>query len=179
WEAADAEHQPVLALHTAGPPKSQPVRRPASVAIYEAARWPAATIDLELKSLEPVDLVGADACVILGYRDETHYTYIHLSNDADGRVHNVIMKVEGDTRRMIQTPVRPEPRLGEGWQSVRITYDATGAIAVYMNDLETPLMTAHDPDVPAGHVGVGSFNDRAAFAALRVDGQRLVDGPAN
>lgn len=177
WEPVGDDGRAVLTLHTPGPPKHEPVRRPASLAIYEQASWASCNIDLEVKSLEPADLKGADACIILGYRDDTHYTYVHLSNDADGRTHNVIMKVAGDARRMIHTPARPEPRLGEGWHRVRITYDATGNLAVYMNDPHTPLMTAHDPDIASGKIGLGSFNDRAAFASMQITGQTAAPRP--
>lgn len=176
WDRSTGQpEQPVLTLHEVGPPKTEPVRRPFTTAVYEGASWPSATIDLEVMSLETNDTVGRDVCVLLGYRDDTHYTYVHLSNDADGRVHNLIMKVDGDTRRMIQTPLRPEPRLHDGWQRVRVTYDDAGRIAVYMgDDLDNPLMTATDPDVAAGRVGLGTFNDRAAFRAVTVRGQPTV-----
>ncbi|MEM6552797.1 MAG: hypothetical protein AAF750_11815 [Planctomycetota bacterium] len=170
--AGDAARD-VLTLHRPGPPKTEPVRRLASIALYEPAVWSQATINLEIKSLEPATRKGADACIVLGYRDDTHYTYIHLSNDADGRTHNVIMQVQGDTRRTIQVPARPEPRLGTGWERVRVTFDDTGRIAVYVNDLDTPLMTGQQADPLPGRIGVGSFNDRAAFAGLRVEGRPM------
>ncbi|MEM9490200.1 MAG: hypothetical protein AAGC55_13725, partial [Myxococcota bacterium] len=107
--------------------------------------------------------------VILGYVDDTHYTYIHLSNDADGRAHNVIMQVDGDTRKTIHAPAKPEPRLlGQGWHDVKVTVGDAGEIAVYMGDMDKPLMTATNPAVVNGRVGIGSFNDRAAFAELTI-----------
>ncbi|MEM6393969.1 MAG: hypothetical protein AAF797_14460 [Planctomycetota bacterium] len=178
WSQADGDAtRNVLTLHRPGPPKTQPVRRIASIALYEPAVWSQATLDLEVRSLEPAARKGADVCIVLGYRDDTHYIYIHLSNDADGRTHNVIMQVDGDTRRVIHTPAHPEPRLGEGWQRVRVVFDDAGRIAVYMDDLEAPLMTAETGRPLTGRIGVGSFNDRAAFAGFTVTGERVDTQP--
>ncbi|MEM0914975.1 MAG: hypothetical protein AAGK09_10245 [Planctomycetota bacterium] len=171
WDQRPGDGATVLTLHEVGPAKLEPVRRPFTTAVYEGQRWSTATIDVEVKSLEPSARVGRDVCVLLGYEDDTHYTYVHVSNDADGRVHNVIMKVDGNERRMIQSPPRPEPRLRDGWQRVRVTFNEAGKIAVYMDDFDTPLMTATDADLPGGRVGIATFNDRAAFAAFAIDGE--------
>lgn len=152
-----------------GKPKTRPVRRLSTYAVLKAHTFSAATIQLRVKSLEPVKKKGRDVCIILGYVDDTHYTYVHLSNDADGRAHNIIMKVDGDTRRTIHEPKKPEPRLAaDGWQHVRVRFGGTGRIEVYHVDMDAPLMTATDPDIVDKPIGIGSFNDRAAFSSIDI-----------
>jgi len=163
-----------MAITKVGPTLNKPVRRPYTTAVLtpetmqQDGQW-ANTISLRLRSLEPEGKKGRDAVVVLGYVDDTHYTYVHVSNDADGRAHNIIMKVQGDQRRTIHQPAQPEPRLtGDGWHDVKVTYDRAGRIHVYMNDMAEPLMRAVDADVVDKPMGVGSFNDRAAFTAIKL-----------
>ena len=42
-----------------------------------------------------------------------------------------------------------------------------GAITVWVNEMEQPLMTAQDRTYPPGRIGFGAFDDRAAFAVLQ------------
>lgn len=181
WDFVESNiiHPAHMAITKVGPPRNKPVRRPYTTAVIrpEAMRPGDNTISLQVQSREPENKKGRDAVVILGYVDDTHYTYVHLSNDADGRAHNVIMKVDGDERRVIQAPAKPEPRLtGKGWHRVRVTFDTQGRIEVYMDDMNEPLMTATDPGVIDKPMGVGSFNDKAAFADVVLSASRDAAG---
>lgn len=169
FEPASATQPAALVLDEVGKPKTKPVRRPYSYAIVKDHAWQQATFDLKVRSLEPLKKRGRDICIILGYKDDTHFTYVHLSNDADGRAHNIIMKVEGDSRRTIHEPLKPEARLtAEAWQDVRVRIDQDGNIEVFHVDMNDPLMKARDPDIVGKPLGVGSFNDRAAFTAIHL-----------
>lgn len=146
------------------------VRRPGAYVLLKDHAFASVTLELEVRSLEADARRGRDVCLIFGHRDETHFHYAHLSDDADGKAHNVIMTVAGDKRFTIQQPARPEPRLTGDWTPMRLVVTAAGEVTVYMTDLETPLMTAKlDPATP-GRVGLGAFNDRAAFRNLRITG---------
>ena len=45
---------------------------------------------------------------------------------------------------------------------------AEGAIRVFFDDLETPVLEAFDARFAYGRVGLGSFDDRGRFADLRI-----------
>lgn len=172
FESAEDDQPARMSIVKVGKPRNKPVRRPYTYAVLKDRHWKAATFDVQVRSLEPTTTRGRDVCIILGYVDDQHYTYVHLSNDADGKAHNVIMKVAGDSRRTIQSPAKPEARLNEqGWQAVRVRFDQTGRIEVYHDNMGKPLMTVNDPDIVGKPVGIGSFNDRAAFTGMTLTGR--------
>lgn len=173
WQFSPArDEQPAhMVITQVGPPRHKPVRRPYTYAILKDRAWQAACLDLQVRSLEPPTTRGRDVCILLGYVDDTHYTYVHLSNHADGRAHNVIMKVAGNSRRTIHTPAKPDARLtGDRWHPLRVRFDPAGRITVYHGDMDNPLMTATDPDIVGRPIGLGTFNDRAAFTTITLTG---------
>lgn len=170
WEIRQDDGNPYAALIQPGELRPG-VRRPAEYALVSGRRWRDVTITVRARSLRPSTLVGRDVVVVFGHRDDTHFYYAHLSNDSNGSTHNVIMRVDGDRRRTIQVEPKPEPRLTDGWHTIRVRHLADGAIAVWMDDLEQPLMTAVDTTYPDGAVGIGSFDDTAAFDDVEVTGE--------
>lgn len=182
WELAEvpaaAPGEPTRVLRLTQPaPLRDGVRRPGDYQLLDGRVWRDLIYDVQVRSLRPATLIGRDVVVIFGYQDDLHFYYAHLSNDSNGTVHNVIMKVNGDDpdparqRYRINVEDRPEPRLTDGWHQVRIDHRADGRIRVYMGDMVEPLMIAHDTDYPQGQVGLTSFDDTAEFAAVRVIGR--------
>lgn len=187
WELADveaaAEGDPTRVLRLARPaPLPEGVRRPGDYQLISGRVWRDVVYDVQVRSLRPATLLGRDVVVIFGFQDYQHFYYAHLSNDSNGTVHNVIMKVNGDDpdparqRYRINVEDKPEPRLTDGWHQVRIDHRADGRIKVYMGDMIEPLMTANDTDYAQGQVGVTSFDDTAEFANVRVIGRVVAPG---
>lgn len=159
------------------PGKLRPgVRRPGAYVLVKDRRWQDVTITLRAKSLRPSTVKGRDVVVVFGWQDDTHFYYTHLSNDSNNKTHNVIVKVVGDHRTPLQLEQKPEPRLSDGWHTLRVTHQSAGTIRVYVDDLEAPLMTAQDADYSAGAVGCGTFDDPAAFDDLVVEGTLSPEG---
>lgn len=153
-----------------------PVRRPQAQIILKDPVWEEVTLTTRFRMLYSDQHFGRDAVLIFGYQDDTHYYYAHLCDDSKGRVHNVIMRVDGDTRTIISSDDKPEPRLTNEWQTARIVHTKDGRIEVYFEDMDTAYMVTTDTTYPAGRVGVGSFNDTAVFDWFEVTGIRLDDG---
>jgi hypothetical protein len=172
WLIVEESGNAMARLNKAGEQRP-PVRRPTAYCLLGGQVWENMQITLRTKTLEPESTVNRDICIIFGYVDDTHFYYAHISSNSDDRVHNVIMKVAGTEREVIDLEVLPEARLSNGWHTVRVEHDKSGAIRVYVDDLEFPLMTARDSDYPAGSVGFGSFDDRALFDDVVVTGQLL------
>jgi len=169
WEPVAESDPEVLRLQKPGRIPKEPVRRPASIRLLPGEAVQEVTLDLEVKTLAP-EKKGADVILVFGYQDPTHFYYAHISNDADGKVHSVIMKVEGDkgSRQTIHTETEIVPALKEGWQNVRLVRSADGSTAIYVENMETPHLTTRDGTWPEGRIGFGSFNDPAEFRNLRV-----------
>jgi hypothetical protein len=168
WKLDWFEERKCLVLNVPGEQRP-PVRRPGEYALLKLdAPLQDYAVTVEAQSIEPLSLVGRDVCVLFGFQDDTHFYYAHISNDSNSETHNVIMKVEGETRRPIHVENRPEPRMTAGWHTIRVAHRSSGEITVWVDDVDAPLMTALDTDYPDGGIGFGAFDDRAAFATLEI-----------
>lgn len=167
WEQRDG----ILRITKAGQIKG-PVRGPTTYALAPG-HWENATLEVIARSLEPTSKVGRDLVLIFGYEDPEHFYYAHVSNDSDGKTHSVIMRVEATGRTPIQLEESPKPALGVGWQTIRLSHEANGAISVWVDDQEKPVLTANDTRYPVGRLGFGSFNDTAEFDEVAITGDRV------
>ncbi len=116
-----------------------------------------------------------DVCVFFHWQDATHFCYVHFGAITDN-VHNIIGLVNGADRVKInaEPPGASIARLTAGeWHRFRVTYDAaTGRIEAFLDDMTTPMLTAHDSSLGHGLVGVGSFDDTGWFDDLKLWGVR-------
>ncbi len=167
WEARDG----ILRIAKAGQPKG-PVRRPVTYALIPG-RWENATLSVVAQSLEPESKVGRDVVLLFGYEDPEHFYYAHISNDSDGKTHSIVMRVESAGRTPVQLEEVPEPALGIGWQTIRVSHEVDGSISVWVDDREEPVLTAKDTRYPVGRMGFGSFNDTAEFDEVTIIGDRV------
>lgn len=109
-----------------------------------------------------------DVCIFFGYVDADHYYYAHLADAMDERA-NQIFIVNGADRERIST----ETNSGNSWDGgphrVRVRRQTeSGLIEVYFNDMTQPVMRASDKTFLEGRVGVGSFDDSAAFYSVEL-----------
>jgi hypothetical protein len=78
--------------------------------------------------------------------------------------------------RPLTTNTRPVP-WDDKWHTVTLVRDvASGRIAVFFDDPETPLMEAIDKTFTRGCVGIGSFDDMNDFTAVKVLGRNAEAG---
>jgi hypothetical protein len=162
----------MLVLDKAGTPAG-PIRRPSALAILRATPLRDLTVDLELRSTAPPieQVPRRDALVIVGYESPTRFYYVHISAARDA-VHNGIFLVDGADRRRIDTQSDKAILVDAAWHRVRVVREpASGRLDVYADDQLTPIMSARDPTIASGQVGVGSFDDTAEFRSLRVAGR--------
>ena len=131
---------------------------------------------MQARTLEPARTINRDIVVIFGYVDETHFYYAHISSNADDRFHNILMKVDGTERQTIHKENLPEARLSDEEHTIRVRHSRSGEIAVFVDDMKEPLMTAKDPSYPVGLVGFGAFDDRAEFSHVLVKGELVTSG---
>ncbi len=160
--------RPVLELTRTGPQRP-PVRRPGMYILAPLPPQRDVAITVRARSLRPNTVRGRDVVILFGFQDDTRYYYAHISNDSDNRTHHVIMKVDGATRTPIQRERDPEPRLIGEWHRIRVEHRRDGEIRVYVDDMDTPTLTARDEAWPEGRIGLGSFDDPARFADFAVE----------
>jgi hypothetical protein len=114
-----------------------------------------------------------DLCIFFHFQDPTHFGYVHFSARSDD-VHNIIGLVNGADRIKINSepPGKSTFRLTDtSWHQFKVTYDAgTGRIEAFLDDMETPILTAVDKTLAHGQVGIGSFDDTGCFDDLKLWG---------
>lgn len=165
WKTGEVLGFDALILDVLGEQRP-PVRRPGEFALVKDA-GEVSDFSVVAASLMPDEIVNRDVCLIFGYMDDTHFYYAHISSNLDNKVHNVIMRVNGDSRERINLETGPEARLSNEWKKIRIEHLETGEIKVFVGDMEVPNMTAQDETYPPGQIGFGTFDDRVAFSTLK------------
>lgn len=166
WAPSDG----LLTLSSAGSQISGMVARPCGYALIPGD-WRNISLTVEGHTLRSSSTSQRDIVLIFGYVDETHFYYAHIAGTSNGTTQNVIMKVNGSTATPIQAPASPPVKLTSNWQTFRVTHAATGAIAVYADNMNTPFMTATDTSFPVGRAGFGSYDDPAEFRAVEISGE--------
>ena len=80
-------------------------------------------------------------------------------------------------RTKISTKTTPGTNWDDKWHNVRIVRTASdGGIAVYFDNMKTPIMTAKDNTFKNGRVGLGSFDDTTDWRSFRIEGQPAKSG---
>ena len=145
------------------------IRAPGAFSVIAGERVGRFTFVAQARCLTPARTRGRDMAVIFGYQDPEHFYYVHFSNTSD-RVHNSIMIVNGKPRAPIKKERKPIARLNtDGYHLLKVDHDPqTGDIRAYIDDMDTPILTAADKTFTSGLVGVGSFDDTGYFDDVRL-----------
>jgi hypothetical protein len=158
----------LLVLEKAGVP-SGPIRRPGALAILQSPPLADATLEVDVRSLAAETVKLRDVLLVAGWQSPTRFYYVHLSAVRDN-VHNGIFLVDDADRRRIDTLSDKPPLTDQAWHRARLVHRANGRIEVYVDGGADPIMLATDATLPAGRMGVGSFDDAAEFRNVRVTG---------
>ena len=162
WNHSDG----LLSLTTPAAQVSGMVPRPGGYALVPGD-WRNVTLTVESKTKTAAN--SRDVSLIFGYVDETHFYYALVNGGSNG---SKIVKVDGATQTNIQTPATVAGKLTTAWQTLRVSHTATGAIAVFCDNMSTPLMTANNTTFPVGRVGFGSYDDPTDFRSVTVSGEQ-------
>lgn len=138
-------------------------------------------IDADVRIDTPTDVGNRDVIIVFGYRSDTQFSYVHLSQDNSIYPHNGIFVVNNADRLRIEDqwdPVRSRgatPAITDtNWHHVRVVRHAdTGEIAVYLDHSKNPLMTAVDRTFTSGRVGFGSFDNIGRVRDFEVTGTEV------
>ena len=160
-----------IILAEAGTNPNDGIRRPFEYAVLSSGPELASfEMAAEVKLDESVLVNNRDVILVFGHTSDTEYYYAHLSKDNTIYAHNGIFKVDGKDRERIDdqwngTLGAPPAVTDDDWHDVRLVRCVeTGEIAVYLDGLERPLLTATDTTFTSGRAGFGSFDN---FGRLR------------
>ncbi|MEV6029863.1 hypothetical protein AB0L65_01870 [Nonomuraea sp. NPDC052116] len=157
-------------------------RRPFEYAVLKTGpEFGSVRIDAQVRLDTPTSVSNRDVIIVFGYRSDTEFYYVHLSQDNTIYPHNGIFVVNNADRLRIDDQwngqVGAPPAVTDtAWHRVRVTHCVeTGRIAVYMDGATTPLITATDRTFASGRVGFGSFDNIGRMRDMTVKGTPACD----
>lgn len=166
WKVEKVDGSHVLSLHSESDYKPE-TRSPRSILWLTEDGPDSFLLDVIAKSTEDSH-AHRDLCLFFGKQDESHFYYVHIAQNADPHAHS-IFAVDGSPRVSIATERTEGIDWGDDWHRVRVVRDAeSGAIRVYFDDLEEPIMVASDKRFSGGAIGVGSFDNTGYFDDIRI-----------
>lgn len=146
-----------------------PHRSPFNVSLLKDAAFGDMEFTGRVLSTHP-DYGHRDAVVVFGYQDPGHFYYVHLGKKADDHA-NQIFIVNGADRKKISLTSTDGTNWDDNWHTIKVVHQpSTGAIAIYYDDLNKPVMTANDKTFGPGRIGVGTFDDTADWDDIVVRG---------
>jgi hypothetical protein len=137
---------------------SPPVRSPLNMALVKGLEIDDFVLQARMKQTGE-EYGHRDMCIFFGYQDPAHFYYVHIATKADAHANSIFI-VNGEPRVSIAAERTDGTDWGTGYHDVRIVRDcATGAIEVYYDDMDKPIMRAKDTTFMTGRLGFGSFDD--------------------
>ena len=129
---------------------------------------------LDVKALSThKDYGHRDMCVVFGYQDAAHFYYVHFGKETDDHA-NQIFIVDGKPRVKISTKTSSGTNWDEKWHAIRVARNAAdGAIEVFFDDMNTPVMTAKNDRFKWGQIGFGSFDDTGDWDDVKLYGSKI------
>ena len=148
-----------------------PVRSPLNMALVKDLKVEDFVLQARMKQTGK-EYGHRDMCIFFGYQDPAHFYYVHIATKADAHANSIFI-VNGEPRVSIATERTDGTDWGTGYHDVRIVRDcATGAIEVYYDDMEKPIMRAKDDTFKTGRFGFGSFDDTGKIDDVIVWGSK-------
>lgn len=115
-----------------------------------------------------------DMCLFFGYQDPAHFYYVHIAKQADDHANQIFIVNGADRKKISKTSTKGTP-WDDAWHRIKIVRRvADGHIAIYFDDMKTPIMTAEDKTFGWGQVGIGSFDDSGNWDDVKVFGTKYV-----
>ncbi len=177
WTLHEYEGNTVLALHGKSD-YEPPHRSPYNIALIRGITFGSFVLEVDIlqsgvkgtpiaefmeQHEDPTKAGGynhRDHCFFFGFQDPAHYMYIHVAKTGDNNAHNVFVVNEAP-----RTPITDFRTLGADWgvnewRKIRIVRDVEkSTVALYFDDMLTPIMIADDVPFEQGFIGFGSFDD--------------------
>ena len=117
-----------------------------------------------------------DHCVFFNFEDPANFFYTHIAKKSDPHAHQ-IMNVDDAPRKAITKKGTDgyDWASMDQWHHVKVIREAdSGLIAIYVNDMDTPIMTTHSKAHDIGYVGFGSFDDLGRVSNIKLWAPKVI-----
>lgn len=139
-----------------------PHRSPLNISLLNDVSVGDFVLEADVKSTAR-DYSHRSMCLFFGYRDPANFYYVHFGKQMDDHA-NQIFIVNDAPRTKISIKTNDGTPWDDEWHHVKIVRTVDdGAIAVYFDDMETPVMTATDKTFATGQIGLGTFDDTGVW----------------
>jgi hypothetical protein len=168
WTVKETDGNHSLALSAASDYKP-PHRSPRNIALLAGYQFGSFVMEAQVQYTGR-DYGHADQCLFFNVQDPAHYYYTHIGKAQDPHAHQ-IFGVDGKPRKKItsQSHTTGFPWQQGRWEKVRVVRDAQqGRIAVYIDDMDQPILEADDTRFGMGWLGYGSFDDRGRIDNIHI-----------
>ena len=140
-----------------------PHRSPFNMALYRYATVGDFEMTLRLQATKE-SYGHRDLCLFFGYQDPAHFYYVHLGQKMDDHANQIFIVNDAPRIKISEKTTSGTPWEDGAFHEVKLVREVeSGLIEVYFDDMETPVMTAHDKTFDWGRIGVGSFDDTGLF----------------
>jgi len=177
WKIVDGRDGKGYSLFKASKYKP-PQRSPLNYSLRKDANVTDFVLEADVQS-KARDYGHRDMCLFFGFQDPAHFYYAHVARTTDDHA-NQIFIVDGAERQKISTKTTPGTMWDDNWHHLQLVRDVkSGEIAVYFDDMQSPVMTATDKTFAWGRVGLGSFDDVGIWDNVKLRGATADKSPAS
>jgi hypothetical protein len=166
WKLAPDDKRPVLSLVQQSRYKPA-VRSPVNIAWINDLAVTDFVLQVRCR-ITRERIPHRDLCFFFGGVDATHFLYAHVAQEGDA-VHNQIHLVDGKDRAAVTVKRENGTPWDDAYHTITVTRNAAGTTVAFDDKV---LMTTDRKDLPAGRLGVGSFDDLGNFAEITVWGRK-------
>ncbi len=171
WKLIDADSGKAFSLFAQNDVKT-PHRSPRNIAIYKELPVSDCILQVKVKSTVP-EQPHRDVVLVFGYQNPSKFYYVHFASQTDPVAHHQIFIVNDADRKKITEKGSEGVKWTTGWHHLKVVrHVEDGLIEAYFDDMEKPIMTAHDTTIKSGRIGIGSFDDLADFAEVKLWGSK-------
>jgi hypothetical protein len=169
WRLSRDKDQPFLELFQASR-YQPPFRSPLSLALLTHFRL--ADFILECKCQQTSrDYAHRDLVFVFGYQGPDQFYYAHVAAKSDDHANGIFIVNRGPRRKLPGQTNQGNDWGRDVWRRIRLERRlSSGAIKLFFDDWNRPVMAAEDKTFGTGWVGVGSFDDTGRFALIRIYG---------
>jgi len=154
-----------------------PFRSPPNIALLKDATVGDFELTAQVQSTNVDAGPHRDMCIVWGYQDPAHYYYVHFGAQSDPNACQIFI-VNNAARRPITVKTAKGTPWTTGWHRVKVIRRVgDGAIEAYFDDMDKPLMTAHDATFTWGRVGLGTFDDNGNWEDFKLYGAAVKPEP--
>lgn len=153
-----------------------PHRSPLNIALMKDVYVGDFVLEADVRSTVK-DYGHRSMCLFFGYQDPANFYYVHFGKQMDDHANQVFI-VDDAPRTKISTKTTDGTPWDDAWHHVKIVRTVDdGEIAVYFDDMATPVMTATDTTFAWGQIGLGTFDDQGIWDNVVLRG-KTVEKPA-